>query len=255
MQLKRILKAAFNIRNVALLAGVLIVAYLTEYLPFAIVGTAGYLFFVLQSLKDKALDRNDSEKEIIDSLLDLDSQCNDLYDEARKVIDRPFLKKMENILQDKDELMELFHNDLDDYVKQKVIEQVLKLVMAYINLISEYSQRHHDMILYNTEEIIEGINAKERKLRLLKDTQAIGDMKNAIDMDTKVLEKIDQEKKELERMSARLTYIESTLKTFKHQIISSENTDEMAIEIENIINEASALDHALSSSRNERLKL
>lgn len=256
MHLKRILKAIFRIRNIALLSGVMILTYLTEYLPFALVGVAAYLFFVLQTLNDKALDRNDLENEKIDNLLELDVECNDLYYEARKVIDKQYLKKMEETHQDKDELMELFHNDQDNYIKQKVIEQVLKLVMAYIKLLSEFGQRRNEMALFNTSQLVESINENERRLKHLKDNQAIDDMQRAIEMDRRVLAGIEQEKKELERISVRLTYIESALKTFKHQIISSENTDEMmTTEIDNIINEAAALDNVLSSRRNEKLKL
>lgn len=254
MQLKRILKAVLKIRNIALLAGVVIVTYLTGYLPFALAGAAAYLFFLLQTLNDKALDRNNEEMEVIDHLLDLDSQCGDLYEEARKMLDKQALKKVDIMLREKNELMELFQNDQDDYVKQKVTEQVLKLSMAYINLISEYVQRRDDLAAYNTDEIMEGINAKGRKLKSLRDAQAIEDMKNAIEMDQKILERIGQEKKELEKMSARLTYIESTLKTFNHQVKLSENTDGISTEAENIIKEASALDSALSS-RKDRLKL
>lgn len=255
MQLKRILKAVSKIRNIALLAGVVIVTYITGYLPFALVGMAAYLFFILQTLNDKALDRSDQEMETIDSLLDLDSQCSDLYEDACKVLDKQALKKVDTVLQEKNELMGLFQNDQDDYVKQKVTEQVLKLSMAYMNLISEYVQRRDDLATYNMDEITEGINVKGRKLKSLRDAQAIDDMKNAIEMDQKILGRIDLEKRELEKMGARLTYIESTMKTFNHQIKLSENTDEISTEAENIINEASALDSALNSSRKDKLKL
>ena len=255
MQLKRVLKSAFAVRNLALLAGVVIVTYFTEYLPFMFIGAAGYVYFVLQSLKDGALNKEYSDEEKIDNLRELSSQCNDLYDETRKVIDKQFIKKLKSILQFKDELMDLFIKDKNNFIKQKVIEQAIKLVMAYINLMSNYSQSHREVVLFDTNAVMDTINANERKIRFLEDFQAIEDLKHAIEMDRELLEKISQEKKELERTGAKLTYIESTLKTFKHQIVSSENTDGTVTDIENIINEATALDNVLNDdNRNEKLK-
>lgn len=255
MKWKRILKAAFHIRNIALLAGVVIVAYLTEYMPFALVGAAGYLFFVLQTLRSMPPEENEAQQEKIDDILELDSRCGDLYREVRSEIGRPFQKKVEEILQDKEELMELFRNDQGDYVRQKLIEQVLKLVMAYIGLIAEFSRKRGEVASFETGELNDGINANIRKLNSLKDPQAIEDMKRAIDLDRKILGNIDEQKRDLEKMGARLTYIESTLKTFKHQIQTSENTDETSTEVDNIINEAAALDHVLNESRKDRVKL
>jgi ArsR family metal-binding transcriptional regulator len=47
--------------------------------------------------------------------------------------------------------------------------------------------------------------------------------------------------------------MESTIEMFKHQIISSENADEVLADIENAVNEATALDNVLSSDRKDRL--
>jgi len=255
MKLMRLFKAVFQIRNIALLAAIVIITYLTEYLPFALVGAAGYLFFVLQSYRDKALDGNDTGEDKINSLIVLDTQCNALYQDARKRIDRQYQNKVKSILQDKDELLELFHRDPDNFVRQKLVEQVIRLVMAFIQLIIEYGQRRNEVARFNAAEINEAIEANERKLKVMRDAQAIEDIRNAVEMDRRVLERIDHEKRELEKMSARLTYIESTLKTFKHQVFASDNTDEVSKEIESIINEAAALDHVLDSRRNDRLKI
>jgi len=42
---------------------------------------------------------------------------------------------------------------------------------------------------------------------------------------------------------------------FKHQIISNASTEPIAEDIDNVINEAIALDNALTSHRNEKLRL
>lgn len=255
MQLKKILKAAFRIRNLAILAGVIIISYITEFVPFMFIGAAGYLYFVIQTLNDNRFIREYSEDEKIDNILKLDSQCNDLYKQSRKAIDKQLFRKVKVIMQDKDEIIGLFRNDAEDYVKQKVVEQAINLVMAYINLLADYGQRHRKVVTFDTGEIISRVNYNDRRLPNLKDLQAIEDTRRAIEMDRNVLENINQEKNELERIEARLTFIESTLKSFKQQTISIDNDDETALEIENIINESAALDNALNKDRKDRLNI
>jgi Xaa-Pro aminopeptidase len=254
MKVKRILKAAFTKRNLALLAVVAIVSYWTEYLPFALVGAAGYLFFVLQTLKSIPRDGSETSEEKLESLLELDSRCDELYREVRGELDRPSQKKVEDILQDKNELMELFRNHQENYVGQRVTEQALKLVMAYTYLAVQYNQKRDAVVSGNAGEIIDDINSNVRKMNSLKDPQAIEDMKRAIEMEKKVLDRIEEDERELEKMAARLAYIESTMKTFKHQLQYSENTADTSAEIDSIINEAAALDQALNERR-DRLKL
>jgi len=59
----------------------------------------------------------------------------------------------------------------------------------------------------------------------------------------------------LETISSKLDYIESAILMFKHQIISNASTEPIAEDIDNVINEAIALDNALTSHRNEKLRL
>jgi len=67
----------------------------------------------------------------------------------------------------------------------------------------------------------------------------------------KIIERINNEKIELETISSKLDYIESAILMFKHQIISNASTEPIAEDIDNVINEAIALDNALTSHRNE----
>jgi hypothetical protein len=50
-----------------------------------------------------------------------------------------------------------------------------------------------------------------------------------------------------------LNYIESTINAFKHRIISTDSSDPEVQEIEDIINEATALDSVLNERRKIRL--
>ena len=61
--------------------------------------------------------------------------------------------------------------------------------------------------------------------------------------------------KDLERISARLDYMESTVNMFKHQIMSSIESEDMLEQLETAVNEAEALDAVLDERRRSRLRL
>jgi len=75
-----------------------------------------------------------------------------------------------------------------------------------------------------------------------------------VELDEKLVEKINKEKSELEMISSRLDYIESAILMFKHQIMSNEDLDPDIKEIDTVVNEAIALDNVLSK-KNEKLIL
>jgi len=118
-----------------------------------------------------------------------------------------------------------------------------------------YSIRIKEVNSANVQKIVERINANKRKLQLLTNPKAVEDLERAVELDEKIIERINNEKIELETISSKLDYIESAILMFKHQIISNASTEPIAEDIDNVINEAIALDNALTSHRNEKLRL
>ena len=83
----------------------------------------------------------------------------------------------------------------------------------------------------------------------------IEDIKSIIEMDENTIQRVKDEKNDLERISARLDYIESMLGMFKHQIISSIESEEMVEKLETAVNEATALDSVLQERRRNQIRL
>ena len=81
------------------------------------------------------------------------------------------------------------------------------------------------------------------------------DIRKVIEMDTRLIERMKEEKKDLERISTRLDYMESTVNMFKHQIMSSLENEEMLEQLETAVNEAEALDAVLDERRRNRLRI
>jgi len=57
MSLKKYLKAASETRNVILLIAIAIISVITQFLPFAFIGLAGYIYFILQTFKSEAFQK------------------------------------------------------------------------------------------------------------------------------------------------------------------------------------------------------
>lgn len=253
MKLRRLLKAAFSMKNFTLLSGVLIISYLTEYLPFFLIGMAGYLFFTLQTFNSQEFQ---SEQTIDDKLEELDKlsrECNSIYNRVSRSVDKNIRYRLKKVLQEKDELMAYYDAQRDDFLKQKIVEQALNLVIVYVKLIYNYFIKQKEFGMFDVNDIAARLDRNKRKLEFLKDERAVDELSKAIKMDESLLDEIREERRELERISARLEYIESAINNFKLKIISQDESDPELTDIESVINEASALDNALNNKT--RLKM
>jgi hypothetical protein len=256
MKLKMLIKAAFKTSNFALLAGVVIVSIITKFfLPFILVGLAGYLYFVMQTLRSEKFISEFNQAEKLEGLQKMSWECNDLYRSLYKKIDRNLRNRASGIMKQKNELMEYFNKYSDNALKQTIIEKALKLVNAYLNLVYNYSIRSREITSVSVNEIINRINYNNRKLGTLKSYDAVLELTKTIEMDEKLLQRVKEEREELEQAGVKLDYIESTIGGFKHQIMSSDSEDPATDDIENVINEATALDNVLNERSKNRLKL
>lgn len=256
MKLKMLMKAAFKIGNFALLAGVAIVAMLVNFNPvFILVGLAAYLYFVMQTLKSEKFINEFNQDLKLEGLQKMSWECNNLYRQLYRSFDKVLKSRAVAIMKQKEELMEFFEKYSDDVLKQTIVEQALKLVNAYINLVHNYSLRKRELYSVNVTDIMDRINYNNRKLGTLKSYEAVLELTKAVELDEKLLQRIKDEREELERASVKLDYIESTIGGFKHRIMSSESADPDSAEIEQVINEATALDNVLNERSRDRLKL
>jgi capsule polysaccharide export protein KpsE/RkpR len=71
-----------------------------------------------------------------------------------------------------------------------------------------FSIRCSELIEVDVNKIKDRINSNNRKLGFLKNSNAAFDLQKAIEMDQKLLERIEGEKGEIERVSAKLDYME-----------------------------------------------
>lgn len=189
----------------------------------------------------------------LDDLQKLSWECSDLFGSISRKVDKNTKSRMHTVLKLKEELIKYFKSCSEDPIKQTIVEQALKLVIAYFNLAHNYSVRGNENSSQNIKAIEQRINYNNRRIGSLKSYDAVLELTKTVEMDEKLLKSIRDEGHELEKISVRLNYIESTINAFKHRIISTDSSDPEVEEIENIINEATALDNVLNERRKVRL--
>ena len=269
MKARLFLKAFFKLRNLGLLAlftGVSFIlgnvsdklilvdlaqAGLLLYLPAAVV----YVVFVMQTLLSKDFHEKFNRSEKVRLIQDLNYESLRLSNEVKRNTNTVYLQKMKKVMEDKDEIVGSFFRGDHSYLKEKIVEQTLNLVVSYLKLLNNFCIRSRELSGMDVSDVAGRINANTRKLNFTKDPLMADDIKRIIEMDERVIERLKDERKELERASAKLDYMESTVNMFKHQIISSVESEDMLEKLETAVNEAEALDNVLDDRRKNKMRL
>jgi len=261
MKLKLLLNSMFGFRNVIILIVVMLFAYnIDNHAPgyphiVYSVGASVYIAFVIQSLFSKDFKQNFEKKQKAKNIRRLSRKCNKLASEARKQSNPVYLKKLRKIMNDKTEIVNSYFRGTESFLKEKIVEQSLHLVISYLKLHTNYCIRSRELALANINDITNRINMNLRKINFAQDPYTKDDLKKTIEMDEKLLESLKQEKQELDRIATKLDYLESMVNMFKHQIITNIESEEMLEKLESVVNEASALDSVLDERHRSRLRI
>lgn len=213
-----------------------------------------YGAFSLQTVFSKKYAEDYMRKQKVRSIRKLNNECVNLAWEAKKNANATNYQRLKRVADAKNEILKSFFRGEHTYLKEKIVEQTLNLVSSYIRLLTNYCIRSKEADNTNISTIADRINNNNRRLSFTKDPRAYDDVKNIIEMDEKLLERIKQEKVDLEAINAKLDYMESLINMFKHQILSSAETEEMVEKLETAVNEAAALDSVLYERRRDRVR-
>lgn len=264
-----VLNALFKLRNIGILVVVfalLSVLGSASALP-ALLGIAWpagltwagslavYIAFVIQTLLSREFQNEFNQKEKFRKIRELNRLANRLAGEAKRNTNNTYLLRLRKVMEDKNDIFASYSNGEHSYLKEKIVEQTLSLVIAYLKLLNNFCIRNRELSSVDVGAISTRINTNNRKLSFARDARMADDIRKIIDMDTRLIERMKEEKKDLERISARLDYMESTVNMFKHQIMSSIESEDMLEQLETAVNEAEALDAVLDERRRSRLRL
>lgn len=270
MRARMVLSALFKFRNIAVLASALILAALLSdpsalpnalgygyALPDSLTVTgsiAVYIAFAIQTLSSKSFHEEFNRKEKMRTIRELNRQTARLSSEARRHTNNTYMQRLRKVMEDKNDIFNSYANGEHSYLKEKIMEQTLNLVIAYLKLLNNFCIRNRELSGVDVSAVSARINANNRKLSFAKDVRMADDVRKIIEMDEKLINRLKDEKKDLERIGAKLDYMESTVNMFKHQIMSSVENEDMLEQLETAVNEAEALDAVLEDRRKSKLK-
>lgn len=267
MKRKLFLKSLLNFRNISIpallavgtlagqeqLANMLPAAAESMLLPAGIGASAViYMVLVLQKLNSQAFYDKVSAEEKRKQLKALNQKCVQLAYEAKRHVNSAYYARLKKTMDQKNDILNSYLDGEKGYLKGKIVEQTFNLLLIYLKLLINFSKRSKELSSFDISVIANRVNANNRKLNFNANTNAAEDIKRAIEMDEKMIERIKNERLELEKISAKLDYMESMVAMYRQQIISSLESEEMLERIETAINEADALDSVLEERHKRR---
>lgn len=270
MKVRLLLSAFLKMKNIIILVAALSLASLLSNpealpamlgygygLPYALArggAFAVYFAFVIHTLSSEKFHEEFNHKEKLKNIRELNRLSNRLSSEARRNANNTYMKKVKKVMDDKNDIFRSYTSGEQSYLKERIVERTLNLVTAYLKLLNNFCIRSRELNGVDVSAVAARINNNSRKLNFSRDVSMTEDVRKVIEMDEKLIGRLKDEKKELERISTKLDYMESTVNMFKHQIMSSIESEEMLEQLETAVNEAEALDAALEDRRRNKLR-
>ncbi len=264
MKFKLFMSALTNYRNVGIfvvLAGLSIYGNnaLSPYIggmsySAFVVAFAAYIGCSLQSITSKKFQDKFIHRSKQEHIRKLNDMCLRLANETKKHTNSSYYKKLCSIMEDRTEIINEYSKGDTGFLKERITEHTLNLVITYIKMLKNFCIRSRELNLTDVGPVMERIGKNTRKLNFINDPKVYEDLKKTIEMDEKIIARLKEEKQDLERMDTKLDYIKSTVSMFKHQIGHSLESEEMLEKIENVVNEATALESVLDERHKKRSK-
>ena len=221
-----------------------------------IISFAGYIGAVIKTLSNEDFREEYEFRQKVKKIQDLNLISRRLGTQARKLSDSQMMAQLRKVIEDKEEIVRSFFRTYGakgtlqrKYLKETIVEQTLNMVVSYLKLFINYSIRKKQVSKNKEDEIAARIDINTRKLGFCQDFRTVEELEKVIELDTKILESIKEEKRELEIVAAKLDYMQSMVNMFKHQVVSSLESEDMLEKLETVVNEATALDNVLEERK------
>ena len=163
MNFKIILKAALKSKNLALFAMIAGIFIITRYsLPFLFIGMAGYVYFIMQTMKDEKFLKEFDKEQQIEGIHNLNEKCNGLYLSILRKLPPGMRERARNIYNEKEVLVSYFSRDDSNPLRQKIAQHAINLVMAYYRLVYHFALRSKQLNSINVNKILTRINNNKK---------------------------------------------------------------------------------------------
>ena len=211
-----------------------------------------YAGFVIQSLTSREFKDNYAQKEII-SAIKKESEANHLNARIlKRKLEIKAQQRLDSILRESDEIVSSFMNGDRTQLKERVVQQSLKLTSAYIKLADMFRVRSSASNSEKISQLAKRINTNTSNKNSVKDRSIADELQRVIDADERMIESLKNERLELDKIDARLQYMESTIGMLKYNIISNLESEDILNHLESDVYEADALNTVLNERYDER---
>jgi len=263
---RMLLKSLSDKRSLGVLFAVLIGYFITKWEPLIVISFLSYaaaagILLLIPEFRDNCIIQEKRER-----IRKLNFKASNLYYRAKtkvgknlttKILEKIFIilgkstfldleSRVDAMFRAKAEISNSFLNKEYSPIREKIALKSLELSIIYFKLMDIYVSRLFDVSSKNLAVIEQRININRRKKISSVNKSYIDDIERAIEADERLLDRLREARKEVEKMSVKLNLIESTMALLKQQIYTEFHSEEIFENVENTINEAQALESALS---------
>ena len=208
--------------------------------------------FVIQSILSNQAKEDFAHKEMINDIRRTHEDCRLKARNLKRKLEPKAQLRLDGILKEAEEIVHSFLNGDTNPLKERVVQQSLKLTTNYIRLADMFRVRATASGGERISALAKRINANTSNLNSVRDPGIASELRRVIEADERMIESLKNERLELEKIDARLQYMESTISMLKYNIISNLESEDILSSLESDVSEAGALNTVLADRFDER---
>ena len=254
-----ILKGAFFLRRnlLALLISVIVTSQFLRGLPYFdvfqyVLPIAAYLGFVGQSLSSRSFRDDYTKHALINEIRKSLEECRLAARNLKRNLEINAQQRLTTVLNESEEIFLSFMNGEKSPLKTRAVQQSLKLTLAYIKLADMFRIRSSATGGEKISQLARRINANVNSINGVKDPGIADELRRVVEADERILESLKGERLELEKIDARLQYMESSISMLKYNIISNLESEDILSHLETDVHEADAMNSVLNERFDEK---
>ena len=211
-----------------------------------------YAGFVAQSLTSSKFRKEFEQRELVSGIKKIHEESRQNAKILKRKLEYSAQARLDNVMREADEIVHSFMTGDRNYLKVRTVQQALKLTSAYVKLADMFRIRSLASGNERISQLAKRINTNSSNLNTVRDSGVASELKKVIEADERMIESLKNEKLELERIDARLQYMESTLGMLKYNVISNLESEDFLNNLETEVIEADALNSVLNDHYEER---
>ena len=175
------------------------------------VSLAIYGGFVAQSLLSRAFKEDYDNREMINDIKRTYEDCRQSSKVLKRKLEPTAQQRLDNMMRESEEILQSFLNGDKNYLKVRAVQQSQKLTSAYIKLADMFRVRALASSKDRISVLAKRINTNTSNLNNVRDSGIASELQRVIDADERMIESLKNEKLELDKIDARLQYMESSI--------------------------------------------